>query len=85
MKMPHNAEKKLKWRTLWDFSTSILSQNSKKNWKGGKFLFSEKKSHSDEKTERVDPLVSPGKVLRGKKEKLFWFSSLGQQVKFEIL
>ena len=26
----NNAEKKLKGRTLWDFSTSILLQNSKK-------------------------------------------------------
>ena len=32
-KKSHNA-KKLKWRTLWDFSTSILLQNSKK-LKGG--------------------------------------------------
>ena len=24
-------------------------------------------------------------MLRGKKEKPFWFSSLGQQVKFEVL
>ena len=49
----HNAEKKPKGRTLWGFSTSILSQNIKK-LKGG-FLFSEK-SHSAEKTERGDPL-----------------------------
>ena len=33
---------------LWGFSTSILTQNSKKI-EGGKFLFSEKKSHSAEK------------------------------------
>ena len=35
---------------------------------------------------KVDPLVSPGNVCYAeKKEKPFWFSSLGQQVKFEIL
>ena len=32
----HNAEKKLKGGTLWDFSTSILSQNIKK-MQGGPF------------------------------------------------
>ena len=32
----HNAEKKLKGGTLWDFPTSILSQNIKKN-AGGPF------------------------------------------------
>ena len=45
--------KKLKGGTLWDFLTSILSQNIKK-LKGdplGKFFF-EKKSHNAEKTER---------------------------------
>ena len=48
----------------------------------GKF-FSGKKSHNDEKTERADPLVSPGMVCyAGKQEKLFWFSSLGQMVQF---
>ena len=36
----HNAEKKLKGGTLWDFPTSILSQNIKK-MQGG--LFEEKK------------------------------------------
>ena len=35
------------------------------------------------KTERVDPLVSPGMVCyAGKQEKSFWFSSLGQMVQF---
>ena len=35
------------------------------------------------KTERVDPLVSPGMVCYvGKQEKSFWFSSLGQIVQF---
>ena len=35
-KKSHKAEKKQKGGTLWDFSTSILSQNSKKN-EGGPF------------------------------------------------
>ena len=41
------------------------------------------KSHNAEKTQRRDPLVSPGIVCYAeKKEKPFWFSSLGQQVHF---
>ena len=46
----HSAEKKLKGGTLWDFPTSILTQNSKK-LKGGPFegIFFEKKSRSAEK------------------------------------
>ena len=45
---------------LWDFSTSILSQNSEK-MKGGPFgdIFLKKMSHNAEKTPRWDPLVSP--------------------------
>ena len=50
--------------------------------KGGPFgekIFS-KKSHNAEKT---DPLVSLGMVgYAEKKEKSFWFSSMGQQVQF---
>ena len=41
-----------------------------------------------EKNERGDHLVSPGNVCYTEKKKNlfgFWFSSLGQQVKFEIL
>ena len=77
----HNPEK-LKGGTLWGFSTSILSQNIKK-LKGGKFLFSKKKSRSAEKNERGEPLVSPGMVCyAGKQEKPFWFSSLDQIVQF---
>ena len=43
-KKSHNAEKKLKGGTLWDFSTSILSQNIKKNAGGpfGEFFFRKK-------------------------------------------
>ena len=54
--------KKLKGRTLWDFSTSILLQNSKKI-EGGAFVVKKvffcKKPHSAEK---MDPLVSSGIV-----------------------
>ena len=53
--------KKLKGGTLWDFSTSILSQNSKKiegELFGGKKL--KKKSHNAEKTGRGTLQVSPG-------------------------
>ena len=47
----HNAEKLKGW-TLWDFSTSILSQNIKKNAGGPfgeKFFFRKKKSRSAKK------------------------------------
>ena len=56
--------KKLKGGTLWNFPTSNLSQNSKK-LKGGPFGDKknfEKKSHSAEKTQRGDPIVSSGFV-----------------------
>ena len=64
--------KKLKGGALWNFSTSILSQNSEKI-EGGPFgdFFRKKMSHNAEKTQRLHPLVSPGIVLRGKKEKPF--------------
>ena len=40
-------------------------------------------SHNAKKTERVDPLVSPGMVCYAEKqEKPFWFSSLGHMVQF---
>ena len=59
------CRKKLKGGTLWNFPTSILSQNSKK-LKGGPFgdkrKFRKKKSHSAEKTQRGDPIVSSGFV-----------------------
>ena len=71
--------KKLKGGTLWDFSTSILSQNIKK-LKGdplGKFF--SKKS-----------LTMPKKLKTGmvwlcyaeKEENPFWFTSLGQMMQF---
>ena len=66
------------------FSTSILSQNSKK-LKGGPFRgnFFRKKVSQCRKNERGDPLVSPGMVRYAEKqENPFWFSSLGQIVQF---
>ena len=87
-KKSHNAEKKLKGGTLWDFSTSILSQNIKK-MQGGPFgekFFFEKKSRSAEKNERGESLVSPGMVCYAEKqEKPFWFSSLDEIVHFDAI
>ena len=83
-KKSHNAEKTERG-TLWDFPTSILSQNSKKNEGGhwGKIFFRKKSLTMPKKTERGDPVVSPGIVCyAGKQEKPFWFSSLGQMVQF---
>ena len=74
--------------TLWDFSTSILSQNIKKMQGDplGKNFFSKKKSRSAEKNERGDPLVSPGMVCYSdEQEKPFWFSSLGQIVQLGVI
>ena len=92
-KKSHNAEKKLKGGTLWDFSTSILSQNIKK-MQGGPFeekkfrrkKFRKKMSRSAEKNERGESLVSPGMVCYAEKqEKPFWFSSLDQIVHFDAI
>ena len=48
--------------------------------------FFEKKSHNAEKTEKKEPLVSPGIVCcADKKYQLFWLSSLGQMVQFDTL
>ena len=63
---------------LWDFSTSILSQNIK-NLKGDPLgIFLEKKSHNAEKkTEKGDSLVSPGMACyaeKGKKTLLVQFA-----------
>ena len=73
-KKSHNA-KKLKRGTLWGFSTSILSQNIRK-LKGdllGQFFFRKKVSVS-KKTERRDPLVSPGIVCYVEKEETIFGS-----------
>ena len=80
------CRKKLKGGTLWDFSTSILSENIKKmqgNPLGKNFFFEKKVSQCRKKYERGDTLVSPGMVCYAEKqEKPFWFSSLGQIVQF---
>ena len=72
--------------TLWGFSTSILSQNSKKlngDPLGKKFP---EKSLAVPKKWKGDPLVSPGMVCyAGKQEKPFGFSSLGQMMQFETI
>ena len=73
---------------LWDFPTSILSQNIKKMQGGpsGENFFSGKKVSMPKKTERGDPLVSPGMVCYAEKQKKpFWFSSLGQMVQFDTI
>ena len=66
--------KKLKGGTLWDFSTSILLQNSKKI-EGGPFeekKFLEKKSRSAEKKLEGGPFGLDGYgMLRGKTGKTF--------------
>ena len=90
-KKSHNAEKKLKGGTLWDFSTSILSQNIKK-MQGGPF--EEKKFRRKKFRKKClavpkkmkGSLVSPGMVCYAEKqEKLFWFSSLDQIVHFDAI
>ena len=66
--------KKTERGTLWDFPTSFLSQNSKRNWRGDPLeeIFFPKKVAVRKKIERGDPLVSPGIVCyAGKQEKSF--------------
>ena len=49
------------------------------------FKIFRKKVHNAEKTQR-DPLVSPGTVCYAEKqEKPFWFSLLGQMVRFDTI
>ena len=83
------CQKKLKGGTLWDFSTSILSENIKKNAGGpfGENFFFRKKSPAvPKKNERGESLVSPGMVCYvEKQEKPFWFSSLDQIVHFDAI
>ena len=83
----HNAEK-LKGGTLWNFSTSILSQNIKKMQGGpfGDIFFSNKKSRSAEKNERGSLWSRPvWYVTRKNRKKPFWFSSLDQIVHFDAI
>ena len=76
------AEKQ-KGGLLWDFSTSILSQNSKKIEGGTLWGKNFRSLAVPKKNERGDPLVSPGMVCYARKqEKPFWFSSLGQMVQY---
>ena len=58
------TKKKTERGTLWDFPTSILSQNSKKLKRDplGKNCFPKKSLAVPKKIERGDPLVSPGMV-----------------------
>ena len=76
--------KKLKGGTLWDFSTSILSQNINK-LKGnllGKF-FIRKKSLTKPNKLNGGALVSSGIICYAEKEeKPFSFSSLSQMIQF---
>ena len=86
------CRKKLKGGTLWDFPTSILSQNIKK-MQGGPFA--EKKFRKKirkkclavpKKNERGDSLVSPGMICYAEKQvNSFWSSSLGQMVLFDTI
>ena len=58
------CRKKMKGGTLWDFSTSILSQNIKKNAGGtlwGK-IYEKKVSQWRKKLKGGDSLVSPGMI-----------------------
>ena len=61
---------------LWDFSTSILSQDSKKLEEGPFGEFFSKKSHSAEKNSSKVGHFSLARycMLRGKKEKNFFDS-----------
>ena len=71
--------KKLKEDPLGVFNIHFVAKHQK--IEGGKIFFRKNVSQCRKKTERGDPLVSPGMVCyAGKQEKPFWFSSLGQMV-----
>ena len=77
----HNAEK-LKGDPLRFFNIHSVAKHEKIE-ENKNFYFREKISQCRKKTERGDPLVSPGMVCYAEKqEKPFWFSSLGQIVQF---
>ena len=65
---------------------SVAKHQNNAGWNlRGKNLF-QKKSHSAEKNERGEFLVSPGMVCYAEKqEKPFWFSSLDQIVLFDAI
>ena len=75
--------KKLIGRTLWDFSTSILSQNSKKLRGDLWWNFFRKVAQCRNKM-TGDPLVSPGNVCYAEKEKPFLVQFLDLQVQFKF-
>ena len=87
-KKSHNAEKKLKGGTLWNFSTSILSQNIKK-CRGdplGKIFFRKKSLAVPKKMKRGSLWSRPvWYVTRKNRKKPFWFSSLDQIVHFDAI
>ena len=95
LKKVSQRRKKLKGGTLWDFSIPSLSQNPKK-MKGGPFgeNFFPKKSLAMPKKTELQFFSALRDFERGTlwsrpvlyvMRETFWFCSLGQQVKFEIL
>ena len=75
------CRKKLKGGRLWDFSTSIQSQNSEKIEGDPLGIFFRKKSQCRKKMKGGPFSLVRYCMLRGKP---FWFSSLGQQVQFGV-
>ena len=87
-KKSHNAEKKTeRGDPLGFFNIHSVAKHQK--MQGGPFgeiFFSKKISHSAEKNERGESLISPGMVCYAEKqEKPFWFSSLDQIVHFDAI
>ena len=79
--------KKLKRGISGIFQLPFCRKTSKK-LKGGPLVENKisKKSRTLPKKLKGDPLVSPGNVCYAeKKEKLFWFSSLGQMIQFDTI
>ena len=73
------CQKKLKGGTLWDFSTSIQSQNSKKI-EGGTLWEIFFRKNVSQCRKKLKGVLSGMVCYAGKQEKPFWFSSLGQMV-----
>ena len=77
--MPKNR----KWDSLGFFNIRSVAKHQKIEagtvW--GKTFF-EKKSHNSKKLKRGSFSLSRYFMLRGKREKPFWFSSLGQMIQF---
>ena len=84
-KKSQNAEKTERG-ALWDFSTPILSQNVKKFGRGPLVKKNGKKVPQCRKYWKWGPFsLARYCMLRGKQEKPFWFSSLGQMVQFDTI